>query len=385
MYLLLPQTLILTTTALLLSSSNIAFAAAESIVSVDESTVDTVDTIRTATATFTIDNDDLFNMPSFTFTGMDSDNGGDDAAAFTKVKATKRTMDSGSEQTVWEGTMTEADRVGFATLVRIANGDVAGQFSTETTTYSLVKVPDGTLQLRSQHWIDIPEEEQEEEASGSMDLPSVDLLTAEVSIQPDLSGETTTSEGEGTALEGPGGGRMLRGDRKLTNDAVVVDVLVLITNRAMCEYAGLSHGCSSYSEANRLPIESRIPLLQSETNSAMQGVGVNVEIRIVDIKYLKSDYDGDVSSETLNLIGDDVNIQAWRDEAGADLVAMITGGSGGIARVNSFQSVTGFKNFNSFTFTHEVSLSGKARQHALFRSLIFQTQTLFSLPVKAGP
>lgn len=349
------QSLILTSAWLLFSS--IASVAAESAIAV-HGIIETIGTIRTAAATFTIENDDLFNMPSFIFTGMASDENDDDnnAAAFTKIKATKRIMDSVSEEIVWEGTITESDRVGFATLVRIANGDVAGHFSTETTTYSLLNVPDGTLQIRAENWADFPEEEEEEGSSASLDLPSIDAFTAEVSVEPDTSGETTTSKGKGTAIEGPNG-RMLRtGDgRKLPHALEVIDVLVLITNRAMCEYAGLSYGCA-YSDSIRSPIESRLSLLQSETNSAMQGVGANVKIRIVGIKFLGDDFDGYANSGTLSYIGDDVNVQAWRDELGADLVAIITGGGGGMARVNGFQSATGYRNFNVFTFTHEVSL-----------------------------
>jgi len=264
------------------------------------------------------------------------------------------------------GTMTGTDRVGFATLVRVANGDVAGHFSTETTTYSLLKIPDGTLQLRANYWNDIQEETEEERgSSASNDLPSVHLLDAEVFVKPDNSGETTTSKGDGTAIEGQGG-RLLRTDRQLAGNPVVVDLLVLITNRAMCEYAGLSAGCA-FSVTNRGPIETRIPLLQSETNSAMQEVGADAEIRVVDIIYLGYDYDGDVSAATLELMGDDVNLQQWRNDAGADLVTMIAGGSGGIARINGFQSVTGIWNFDYFTFTHEVSLLFWKSECLMFR------------------
>lgn len=99
-----------------------------------------------------------------------------------------------------------------------------------------------------------------------------------------------------------------------------MDLLIIVTNRAMCEHAGLSVGCEA-NDANKAAIQGELPVLASQTNSAMQSVGVAAEIRIVRTIYLQPGYDGRPNRETLEVIRTNSDIQQWRDDAGADLVA----------------------------------------------------------------
>ena len=57
-------------TSALLLSNVIQYAVAESTIAVDMSTLIIVGKSRQVSATLSIDGDDLFNMPIFTFTGM---------------------------------------------------------------------------------------------------------------------------------------------------------------------------------------------------------------------------------------------------------------------------------------------------------------------------
>ena len=362
------------TSALLLSTA-INFVGAESTINVDMPTLSLKDKSRQVTATISIDGNDLFNMPKFTFTGM-GEGETSDAAVYTKTKATTRTMDSGAEEVVWHGAIAETGRVGFATLVRDATGDIVGTFTTELATYELIKMPDGNLHVRAIYWKDIKESVDGEEDDGSF-LPKIASsgtttgMTSVASFRPDHSGTVTSSAGEGGTRKLYSNRKLLRsgGERNLQGN-VMIDVLVLVTNRAMCEFAGLSYGCE-LNDSNAAPINQRIPVLQAETNNAMQGVGVAVEVRIVQVVHLAPDFDGRPTGDTLNVLRDDANVQQWRNDVGADLVAILTGSNDpnpdgseilGIGSINGPESATSALRLSSYSFTHELGHNiGKSR------------------------
>lgn len=346
-------------TALLLTSS---IASADSVIKVDmgKMTKNDESRTRTAAATVSIDNDDLCNMSSFKFMGMGRR---DAAAVYTKSKSTTRTLTDGSQEVVWEGALMDKGRVGFATLVQMANGFVAGTFTTETNTYSLVQMPDGTLQVQVKEWKDAMEggsthEEQREPLNHVKSAKPVSISAA-MSVHPATHvTKSVSSQGEATAIQGPN--RNLR--RNLQANSVI-DVLVIVTDRARCEHAGLSPGCA-FTDSNTAAIASKIPVIESQTNTAMQGVDVAAEIRIVEVIYLAPGYDGRPNGNTLEDFERYPIIGQWRNEAGADLVAMITGDdpagqAGGIAYLNSYQSVTSHTQLQFNAFTHEVRISGK--------------------------
>ena len=92
----------------------------------------------------------------------------------------------------------------------------------------------------------------------------------------------------------------------------------------MCESAKLTYGCALTVE-NRAPIEGMLKVVEEQTNSAMQDVGVRTSVTFVRIVYLSADFDGRPSGASLQLIRNSASVAAWRSEAGADLVTMVTG------------------------------------------------------------
>jgi len=110
-------------------------------------------------------------------------------------------------------------------------------------------------------------------------------------------------------------------------------------------------------------------LCQSQTSQEMQAVGVNAEIRIVEFIHLAADFDGRANGETLKLLRESSDVNDWRNAARADLVHLITGGKGGIGDVNSYGAVTGYRSFNSYTFTHEVSQFSVASKDNTYASI----------------
>jgi len=315
-------------------------------------------------ATISIDDEsDLLNMPSFILREKNEGNE-TNSAAYTKTKATTRTMNSGHHETIWEGVIMDKGHVGFATLVRRANGKISGTFSTDEAAYSLTNLADGTVQVRKSLWQDAlesgdPDESEEDEHIPLAALKAVEKdseIEAAVFVKPDISGSVKTSIGEGFAAVGPNNNSKLRGGKgRSLQSGPVIDVLVLITNRAMCESAGQKYGCQA-TETNREPLESKIPLLQSQSTNAIQSVGVSAEIRIVGVIHLESSYDYFPGPAAAKVIRTDPSIQKWRDDYGADLVAMITGpgGSyGGWAYYNSFASTSSYTQMPYYTFTHE--------------------------------
>ena len=112
---------------------------AESTIDVDMTTLSSTGRSRTVSTAVSIDDEDLCNMAMFTFNGMD-----EEAVVYTKTRATTRIFEDYSEQVAWHGVMMEPGRVGFATLIRSPTGDVVGNFNTESRTYTLIKMSDGT-------------------------------------------------------------------------------------------------------------------------------------------------------------------------------------------------------------------------------------------------
>lgn len=178
-------------------------------------------------------------------------------------------------------------------------------------------------------------------------------LAAAGTFYPDKSGEVTISTGEAASfLDQPG--RMLR-SRELQGGPVV-DVLVIVTDRAMCRVAGLAGGCV-YTEENRLRVEDKIVLANQ------QFVGGPVTFRIVQIIQIAAGYDADPDVPALNVLRNDPSVIGWRNQYGADLVAMLTGSipadsnTAGIAYLNSPESVTSVDHMSTYTYTHELGKS----------------------------
>jgi len=313
-----------------------------------------------------MDNENLHIMQTIEFDGMEE---GDEHLVFTKIKSASRNSVRGGQEVVWQG-MLEGDGIGFATFVRpdYEGGRLSGTFTTGAASYSLITFADGSTHVKATSWGDFPDTDVESEVPVSVRSFTLeeneDLSTGKVSVVPNNRGHFSTEPWQqNSETEKKGPHRALRGKQAVNRTLQAmneVDVIVIVTNRAMCEYAGLQAGCSP-TEENRAPMESALSIVQEQTNEAMSSVGIPVETRIVDIAFLEGTFDGRPSPGTLNVLFSDENVNQWRRDAGADLVAMITGVDPtvcGIAYLNTHVSATSYACFGSYTYTHELVRAG---------------------------
>jgi len=323
----------------------------------------TVDKSRTALASLSIDGEesDLFEMTSLFLPAMTGGGDGeevDETIIYTKIEATSRLVQGGIV-IVWKGSISETGRFGFATLIQHSNGNVAGIFSTETSAFKLSTMPDGTMQLKETFWEDALENEEIE-----MSTPEYDLIGSEEYVDsamvvdiPKSAAVYKSSRGNGLTVSG-GANRILRDGNRDLQDLINIDVLILITNRALCESAELAVNCTLTDES-KAPIEEMLKVVEEQTNEAMQGVGVRTSITFVRLIYIDAGFDGRPSVESLEVLRTSPNIATWRSQSGADLVAMVTGNDpdgriGGMAYLNSPQSVSSFSSIQFYTMTHEI-------------------------------
>lgn len=339
-----------------------------------------------AVLTIETEDDDLFAMPTFSFATSD----GSDSAVYTKLRATRRSVvtPSGQEQqqVFWEGAIFKNNKNGFATLLRRDKGPIVATFTTSVAAYELdtIMVPatnnrnDGTTVQQQQvltttlweHAIMGTAVEAPIKDETSLTFVRADGEPSGLAIagswDEDYGGPVTTSVGvAGTMIEASpssqqGQRRTVRSSsREMQATAPVVDVLVLVTNRAMCRVANLASGCA-YTDSNFNPIADKILLAEMQSNSAIQQVGVNVTFRFVRTIVLTTDFDANPDTEALDVLKDSVNVRTWMDEAGADLVTLLTGSipiestAGGTAYLNRPESVTSVDFLSSYILTHEL-------------------------------
>lgn len=313
-------------------------------IDVDPSTVVIKERSIFATASFSLSNGDidLFNMPSFilsTALGV--------RLAYTKTEATQRKVVGGLE-VVWHGSLSEANRFGLATLIQKSDGNLAGIFSTETSAFTLTSMPAGSLQLKEAFWVDAPEDSDADIAPSAPEGDIGDDIKAEklfsgLIVESPKTMESITSGGKGVDVT-EGGNRSLKDGNRSLQAMINVDVLILITNRALCETAKLPVGCDVTNES-RAPIEGMVKVVEEQTNTAMSAVGVNTKVTFVRIVHLSPGYDGRPSGTTLQDMRNSNSIADWRTGAGADLVSMVTGADpdgliGGLSYLKSPESAS---------------------------------------------
>jgi hypothetical protein len=148
--------------------------------------------------------------------------------------------------------------------------------------------------------------------------------------------------------------------RRLQNTTLFLDILIVVTNLAMCEYAGLKDGCEP-TDSNKLPILLKISLLQEEFNFAISSVGVvNVQLRVVGVYILPSvQVEIYALTETLTYLRSDETIQGWRNETSADMVLALTGldpvsFACGRAVQGGSAAAVAVQCLETYSFTHEV-------------------------------
>jgi hypothetical protein len=343
---------------------------------------------RTTSAQVGIENEDLFDMLNFTLnvrsssTARASKSSVTNQVMYVKTESTKRTSANGLEEVVWRGiTETSHDdgsgdesTMGFATILMRYDTEASSSskedstfvafLSTNTTIYDIGRLWNGTLSVKTM-LLSEAKDGMGIEAPDKPLEPNVATSRFQVagSIQPEYTSDTMeTSSGSQSLLqqypikeekEDEDRGRSLQ-----SNSKVIVDVLVCVTNRAMCQVAGLNAGCA-FSEANRKPVTDKIALAFEVTNQAMRGVGVPVEVRMVRVLYFANG-DANPDGEALNFLRNDPVVQKQMRDVGADLVTMFTGSvpagfpAAGIAYLNAAESVNSVDYLSDYVFTHEI-------------------------------
>ena len=333
--------------------SNVSATGTLVVKSIIESPVKDNSRRRTA-ADIVIQGDDMFNMATFTFNGT-----GSVGAVYTKIQSSRRILKSGLEEVIWEGAIIDSNETGFATLLRYDHGPVVASFTTNEAAYELDTTSYGAGYLTSTLWEDVLMGSYVEAPMDGLEtafnmLPTTCLIAAGMSY-PDNGGTVTSSTGNAASLVDSTTPMLSR----YLQDGPVVDVLVIVTNRAMCRAASLSDGCA-FTAANRKPIEDKIVLANQQSNSAVQGVGLSLSFRIVEVIHLLPTFEANPDVAALDVLRLDPNVQSWINAAGADLVAMLTGSipsgfpAAGIAYLNRPESVTSVDYLSTYTFTHEL-------------------------------
>jgi len=300
---------------------------------------------------------DMMTMDSMMLSFVAQDQ---DPVVFMKMSSEKITMDSGATQTMWHGAMMGDGSFGFATLVESADRTMSGTFTTADAAYSIMTDPDGIVQVKMTRWADFPPELDDiagNETATNNTMRTTDDFVAESSNAPMAMNGTIVSnmvDTVRTVVSSPFGGRRLRSSRELQTSTA--RVLLVVTNAARCEYAGLSAGCA-YTSSNNAPFAGRVPLLEAEMNNAMQSVGVNAAIQIVDVRYLKDGNQYGPNRDTTAAMRSSEYFNQRRSDAQADLVALITGSDGehcGIGGYDNWYSATRHDCLDQFTFSHEL-------------------------------
>jgi len=295
---------------------------------------------RTSSCAFSLDDTSLFAMEEFTFYGMDD---GAEPSVYTMTKTTLETLEDGSEETLWMGSLSGVN-FGLASLVLGSNGGLAGNFNTAEAAYSVIQIPDATILVREMLWKDAIEPSSPIEQAllgGRSDITDTKLSTAMAFEKPKTK-DTKTSFGNGAVIKGINR-KLSDHDRKLQG-VTNVALLILVTNRAMCESAELAFGCQ-YSEATAAPMIGFLSIALAQTNGSLQEVGVPVSIS-AQVIFLEPPFDIRPNNDALAFMETSQDIDGWRDEYEADLVTMIAGKgpagqAAGIAVLDGFQSVTG--------------------------------------------
>jgi Metallo-peptidase family M12B Reprolysin-like len=281
---------------------------------------------------------------------------------------------SSDESTMKQDSNTSSSlfRVGFATVYELNGLVVAGTFTTETTVHELIYFSAiNKYEIHSVLWNDFPPEEGMPLDDEEVDV-DINISSSIVFHQRTINSVTIESPRNST-FPSKGSYRSFVSnshvgdwnsydvgidlDHRLLQKATMttIDVLVIVTNRGLCEYIGSNNPCKLTS-TNIAPMDARIKIVVSDTNNALRPI--YVQINVVRTIYYdeNSDYDPIPNEDSYVLVEQDSVVRELRDAAGADLVALITGNSGpcGIAKLNNWLSITSHHCLMQYTMTHEI-------------------------------
>jgi hypothetical protein len=301
------------------------------------------------------------------------------AAVYSKIKSTRRTYEDNTVEVFWEGILVDPGRVGSATFVQMSNnnnGGFGGTFTTEEAGYTLLQRTDGAFHLRALSWSQVNETDPDDETDknnndskdddtnkdGSSKNPIPDKITVEKVVSFQKTKKEEISEGP-AADTIPGRRRLImtpqQQQHRHLQSISTVDVLVLITNRAMCEATGLSFGCAN-NELNRVALNVVLAIAQNNVIQSMNNGFIPIKIRFISTQYLSaSDGDKYTNAASLTWITSSRSVQDLRKKNGADLVTVIGSvdpatGACGTSLINGHASVVSWTCFSIFSLTHEM-------------------------------
>ena len=306
---------------------------------------------------------------------------------YTQSELSVQLRTDGSLVTVWKGSHSTQEPngnivLGVATLVQQPNGDIFANFGTETSAFNLLKLSSSSevgeyYQIQETRWSDIGNEADEEatmdteDTSGRSDPgqepaePSPTVFLAGSTTVPGTV-ETFTAVKDSsvspitTADSSNRDRQRLRKRRDLqdtSNPEITIDVLVVVTFRAMCESSGQNDlNTCQLNDSSRSSMEGKLAVTVAETNTGLAAADTNAKIRITRIDYLGlGSFDGVTTETTLRFLRDDPAMQQARLETRSDLVSILTGGGGsGVAYLNGFVSAVSQAYIPFYTFQHEL-------------------------------
>ena len=341
------------------------------------------------------------DMPQLVLAGLVPQNRDSDSMAenepysitYAQTELSLQLRADGSLVTVWKGSHTGDSKniaLGVATVVRQPNGDVFANFGTETSAYMLHKLQnmssssalvDG-YHVQESFWKD--ELEHEEDITGvpaggagagagtgtvsnwvQEEEPTV-FLAGSTNVPATVETKTFVSGKFPISFAAKPTNRLRRRKQRLLqdtnttddgNDFITIDVLVLVTYRALCESAGITDltACqlNDYTSAN---MEGKLAVAVAETNAGLMAADAATRIRISRIDYLGSgSFDGTPSTDTLEFLRTNPTVQQARSETRSDLVSIVTASGGsGLAYLNGFVLAVSHNYFPFYTFQHEL-------------------------------
>ena len=277
------------------------------------------------------------------------------------------------------------DATQMATLLHDATPDDAvrgtamqaltGSFVTQEASFTLTTVSTGDMQIERKPWNMFP---LSSSSSSSSDAEEDDLVSLLMEHDNNSNGTSSSSSTttdtmlftNWTAGIIHRGGPMYaplpvrrrrrrRLDEDDDEDVHTVDLLVIVTRRAACEFNREEEEDCELVEETTEPMDRRLALSVSQTNTAFEYGDVNARLRLVETVYLASDFDGRAGIDTLRTMSRSRDVEGYRDDAGADLVMMVTGrhpDNCGIALLNTPLSAIGYDCFGAYTFSHEIGM-----------------------------
>jgi len=321
-----------------------------------------------------------------------------DTMVYSRLRTYAQPNDPGTltnvgERFFWEGAVKTPGVIGFATFLwqepfETEGSDytgqqqiIAGTFSNSIAAYSFKTLLDGRIVIEAMPWEYALESEQ--------DISTQDIANPHLTEIPEYkalvkakekaiaSASASSSFDETLARSNPRDIRDVlsetpQGRRSLfllealgvlggwfLGQTAQIDVVFVITNRAMCEFANQTIGCSAEEFGNT--IEDQLKISIAQANTALEVSKVNALYRIVGYHHDTTGYDVGVSDEALWNLANPFDgkldyVGQLKRNKGADLVSLIShvsGGPLGIAFPGPF-SVNGYTQLSSYTVAHEL-------------------------------